>query len=90
MSLLNKGKCYIHQISLLPILCHNPRVSTHFLLSQHRVHKETTNMVTLLQVKDIGRLFEVDGEELRYTVEMAIHGHEQQPHLRAVLKKINV
>lgn len=47
-------------------------------------------MVTLLQVKDIGRLFEVDGEELRYTVEMAIHGHEQQPHLRAVLKKINV
>lgn len=47
-------------------------------------------MISLLQVTDIGRLFEVDGEELRYTVEMAIHGHEQQPHLRAVLKKINV
>jgi hypothetical protein len=41
-----------------------------------------------MQVVNIGRVFEVDGDELRYTVEMAIHGHEQQPHLRAVLRKV--
>lgn len=42
-----------------------------------------------MQVLDIGRVFQVEGEELKYTVEMSIHGHEQQPHLRAVLRKVS-
>lgn len=41
------------------------------------------------KVLSIGRVFEVKGDELMYTVEMGIHGHDQQPHLRAVLKKIS-
>lgn len=40
------------------------------------------------KVLSIGRVFEVKGDELMYTVEMGIHGHDQQPHLRAVLKKV--
>jgi hypothetical protein len=40
-------------------------------------------------VQAIRRLFEVEGKELKYTVDMATLTHELQPHLRAVLTKID-
>ncbi|KAG6556228.1 hypothetical protein Mapa_002169 [Marchantia paleacea] len=41
------------------------------------------------KVVEIKRIFNVEGEELIYTVEMGTHTHELQPHLQAVLKKVS-
>lgn len=42
-----------------------------------------------MQVKEVGRVFEVKGDELSYTVEMATTSLKLQPHLRALLKKVD-
>lgn len=40
------------------------------------------------KVKEITRVFELNGSELRYVIEMATTANDLQPHLRAMLKKI--
>lgn len=40
------------------------------------------------QVVEITRKFTVEGDELRYSVDMATQTQELQPHLQAVLKKV--
>lgn len=40
------------------------------------------------KVKEITRVFELNGNELRYMVEMATTTNDLQPHLRALLMKI--
>lgn len=40
------------------------------------------------KVKEITRVFELNGSELRYVIEMATTTNDLQPHLRAMLKKI--
>ncbi|KAL2631029.1 hypothetical protein R1flu_015715 [Riccia fluitans] len=41
------------------------------------------------KVVEIRRSFKVEGDELRYTVEMGTHTHQVQRHLQAVLKKVS-
>lgn len=40
------------------------------------------------KVKEITRVFELNGSELKYVIEMATATNDLQPHLRALLEKI--
>lgn len=42
---------------------------------------------TAKRVAAVGRVYEVDGDELTYDVQMAFGPHELQPHLRAELQR---
>ncbi|CAK9223452.1 unnamed protein product [Sphagnum jensenii] len=60
-----------------------------FDAEQKRVQLQSSLVGNASKVQAIGRLFEVEGKELKYTVDMATLTHELQPHLRAVLTKID-
>jgi hypothetical protein len=60
-----------------------------FDAEQKRVQLQSSLVGNASKVQAIGRLFEVEGKELKYTVDMATLTHELQPHLCAVLTKID-